>query len=211
MKTFDEIARHYGCDKSSAHHNYGPTYTQYFEPLRSKPITLLEIGFGGYEYPDRGGAGARTWSEYFMHPSSLVISTDIHKKILKPSDLFLFYQLSQTDATGFIKIFDNHGAPDIITDDGGHIVQEVLHTFKFLFPYLKPGGFYVVEDVESAYSDKWSGGNPNPNEGETTMNFFKRLTDQLNAEFFAAEYRNEYAGKIDSIHFHRNMVVIKKR
>lgn len=43
---------------------------------------------------------------------------------------------------------------DVVIDDGSHHPYHQLRTFLFLFPYLPPGGIYVIEDVETSYWDK---------------------------------------------------------
>lgn len=209
MKTLDQLAIQFGADKSSAHHGYCEVYSRYFEHLRNEPIVLLELGFGGYHYPDRGGAGAKMWAEYF--PNATVITTDIHAKNTIGHNRIFFYQGDQTDGKFLFEVVGKTGRPDIIIDDGSHCVDHVRASFMTLFPLLKNGGIYVVEDVESSYSSLWGyNGNENPNDGETTMNYFKRLTDQLNHKFFAAEYHNEYAGKLEYIHFYKNLIIVKK-
>lgn len=35
---------------------------------------------------------------------------------------------------------------DLVIDDGGHGTELVVPTFEFLWPRLRPGGFYIVED-----------------------------------------------------------------
>jgi len=73
--SLDTLAIKYGTDKSSLHHNYTPIYEQYFADKRNSPITLVEIGFGGYEFYDRGGQSARMWKEYFY--KGRIISIDL--------------------------------------------------------------------------------------------------------------------------------------
>ena len=50
------------------------------------------------------------------------------------------------------------GQFDIIVDDGSHLPWHQLFTFEIMFEtWLKPGGLYVIEDVETSY---WDGTNP---------------------------------------------------
>ena len=37
---------------------------------------------------------------------------------------------------------------DIILDDGSHIVEHMILSFNTLFKYVKPGGFYIIEDIK---------------------------------------------------------------
>jgi len=45
------------------------------------------------------------------------------------------------------------GGWDIIIDDGSHVPRHQLITFTSLFPCVRPGGVYVIEDIESSYYD----------------------------------------------------------
>lgn len=35
---------------------------------------------------------------------------------------------------------------DLVIDDASHFYQETKESFNMIFPYLKPGGFYIIED-----------------------------------------------------------------
>ena len=52
---------------------------------------------------------------------------------------------------------------DIIIDDGSHINEHVIRTFQYLFPKLKPGGIYVVEDTQTSYRQDYGGDDKNLN------------------------------------------------
>ena len=67
---------------------------------------------------------------------------------------------------------------DVIIDDGSHINMEVLLTFNFLFPYVKPGGMYIIENIHTSFIvDHYNGGMGVP---ATTIEYFKRLADRIN-------------------------------
>ena len=40
---------------------------------------------------------------------------------------------------------------DVIIDDASHINWHQIQAFELLFPCLRPGGVYIVEDVDSSY------------------------------------------------------------
>ena len=54
-------------------------------------------------------------------------------------------QLSRKDLKNFIK--KHGGAFDIIIDDGAHMPDAIQISLGTLFPYLKPRGFYIIEDM----------------------------------------------------------------
>jgi hypothetical protein len=104
------------------------------------------------------------------------------------------------------------GRFDIIIDDGSHVNGHVIDTFKFLFPRLKDGGIYVIEDTQTSYWEDYGGDSKNLDNPKTIMNFFKKLTDSLNnQEFIIQDYiQSYYDKKIISIHFYHNIIFIYK-
>jgi hypothetical protein len=203
MKSLDEIMIHHGTDKSSNHHGYALAYERYFEHIREHFLVLLELGFGGYQYPDRGGAGAKAWAEYFVN--SQIITTDIHFKQPLNHDRIHFFQGSQTDHNFLLDVITEVERPHIIIDDGSHRVADVISSFEILFHYLWPGGIYVVEDCHTSYwPDHGYGGGWHDN---TTMNYFKRLADHLNAQHNGLEARPD----IEAIHFWKQQIFILKK
>ena len=57
------------------------------------------------------------------------------------------FQGSQVDVDFLNKLTGMVGKFDIIIDDGSHIVNHMLLTFKTLSKYLKVDGLYIIEDI----------------------------------------------------------------
>lgn len=132
--TLDEIGRAYGTDKSSLDHGYLVIYEQYLRHLRDKPINLLEIGVAC-------GASLKMWARFM--PSALITGVDVR---LECADLCGDYPkigIKIADATK-TSIF---GSWDIIIDDGSHVSADIVDAFKLHWQMLKPGGYYIVEDM----------------------------------------------------------------
>lgn len=104
------------------------------------------------------------------------------------------------------------GEIDIIIDDGSHINEHVIETFKFLFPKLKNGGIYVIEDTQTSYWKDLGGDSENLNNPKTMMNFFKSLIDSLNSKEFETsnQIKSYFDKKIISMHFYHNLIFIYK-
>ena len=43
---------------------------------------------------------------------------------------------------------------DLIVDDGSHYGEHIVTSFKTLYPYLKEGGIYIIEDLHAAQLDE---------------------------------------------------------
>lgn len=199
MDALSKLADKYRTDKGLWHHGYTPIYNRYFEHLRDKPVKLLEIGIGGYQYPDKGGESLRMWGEYFAN--GIVTGMDIYPKHLKnlPQNANVICG-NQTDTLFLSKLPTGY---NIIIDDGSHVCRHVITSFMALFhTHLSPGGVYVVEDTETSYWAVEYGGGIHH---DTTMNFFKALADNLNP----ASGKEDVG--IESIHFHKGLIFIFKQ
>ncbi|MFT3986968.1 hypothetical protein [Aestuariivirga sp.] len=201
-----------GTDKHRAGgHRYAPHYKRFFGPYRWRKIKLLEIGIGGYKN-SIGGRSITAWRWYF--PFGKIVACDIQdKKILETRGVTI-YKVDQFSDQDLSRLIESEGAFDIIIDDGSHFSEHQIFTFEKLFPSLKDGGTYVVEDIQTSYWPDW-GGRLIGDGGETCMTYFQRLTHYLNAcEFTGESPRNpklEALGdQISTISFHHNLIFIQK-
>jgi demethylmacrocin O-methyltransferase len=204
-----KLGQIYGTDKTGSHF-YTPHYETHFKRFKYKRINLLEIGVGGYERPDLGGESLRMWKRYF--PFANIYSIDIYDKNKIQEKRITIFKGSQIDSSFLNSVINEIGELDIIIDDGSHINKHVIMSFKILFPKLKDGGVYVIEDTQTSYWKDYGGDSINLNNPNTTMNFFKKLTDSLNnKEFIKPGYQpNYFDRKIISIHFYHNLIFIYK-
>lgn len=205
----DKLGILYKTDKIDGHF-YTPHYTRHFRKFKFKKIHLLEIGVGGYSNPREGGNSLRMWKAYF--PFAKIFSIDIFDKSVLQENRIKIFKGSQVDEIFLNQITNKIKGLDIIIDDGSHINEHVIKTFKILFPKLKDGGIYVIEDTQTSYWKDYGGDSDNLNNPNTTMNFFKGLTDSLNnKEFMKMNYeQNYYDRKVVSVHFYHNLIFIYK-
>ncbi len=205
----DTIGLVYGTDKVGGHF-YTTHYASHFKKFRYRKINLLEIGVGGYGDPKAGGESLRMWKKYF--PFARIFGLDIYDKSPLQENRIRIFKGSQVDKAFLDNVTDEIGEIDIIIDDGSHINEHVIETFKLLFPKLKHGGIYAVEDMQTSYWEDFGGDSNNLNNPKTMMNFFKSLTDAMNnQEFIMPNYQQTYFDRhITSMHFYHNMVFIYK-
>jgi len=204
-----EIGRIYRTDKVGKHF-YTQHYSSHFERFRHSPINVLEIGVGGYNNPYHGGKSLRMWRSYF--PLANIYSIDIYEKSPLQEDRIKIFKGSQVDKEFLDSVVEEIGEIDLIIDDGSHLNEHVITTFNLLFPRLKDGGIYVVEDTQTSYWPEFGGDSGNLNNPKTTMSYFKSLTDSLNnREFLIPGYQQTYFDrKITSMHFYHNLIFIYK-
>jgi demethylmacrocin O-methyltransferase len=105
------------------------------------------------------------------------------------------------------------GGIDIVVDDGSHVNSHVITSFKTLFPLLRKGGCYVVEDIHTSYDQYYDGDCVNLNNTNTSMGFFKQILDAINYEKIEDECEEfkSVMNNVRSIHFYKNLIFILKK
>ena len=204
------LAGYFNTDKMG-NHFYAPHYMTHFRAFRRRRIKLLEIGVGGVAAPDFGGHSLRMWKRYF--PRAEIYSVDIYDKSALEESRIRIFRGSQIDPGLWAEVFKEVGEFDLIIDDGSHVNRHVLETFRMLFPRLKSGGIYVIEDTQTSYWPNYEGDGCTLDNPATQMNFYKRLVDGLNYQEFPSggvQAATEYDRQITSLHFYHNMVFIYK-
>jgi hypothetical protein len=209
ISNLDKLASIHKTDKNR-YHFYTQHYQKHFNSYKFKKINLLEIGVGGYENPLSGGESLRMWKSFF--PFAKIFSLDIYDKSFLQEKRIKIFKGSQVDEVFLEKICDKAGAFDLIIDDGSHINDHVIKSFEFLFPRLKTGGIYIIEDTQTSYWEEYGGTSTDFNRAGTIYYYFKSLIDCLNnVEFIIEDYKKSYFDKhIIGMHFYHNMIFIYK-
>lgn len=142
-----KICNKYGCDKSDKNHRYTSKYNDLFENIRYKRFNMLEFGFGQ-------GKSVKMWKEYF--PNANLVCVDIRDKL--PNDRliqeyiksgkFQFLSSNQLDKPRIENVLSNYGSFYIIIDDASHVAEDQQYTMSFSFPFVEPGGWYIIEDLK---------------------------------------------------------------
>jgi len=204
QKDLKQLACVFHSDKWSTHW-YAQHYEKFFQPIRKKRLNVLEIGVGGYEQLDKGGASLRMWKTYF--PNSRIVGIDVYDKTGLSEPRIDIRHCDQTDAEGLRKISDEYGGFDIVIDDGSHVSEHVIRTFHILFPLLRENGVYAIEDTQTAYWTSFGGGVDKP---DNTMEFLKRLVDGINYEEIPNREPSRFDQQIVAITFFHNLAIILK-
>lgn len=197
----DDLGIHHATDKASTFHDYLRIYGTLI-PYH-QPVNLLEIGWGD-------GASMMMWKDY-LHDQSVIVGIDIEPKEEIPGVYF-----EHVDATAPIvqEHIGDYGLFDFIIDDGSHMSPDVIATFQLLWPLVKPGGFYIIEDLHVSYHRDWKG-NPNPDlpgpGGSTTsMQFLRELADDVHYGHAGAG-PDKFTVAAQSLTFHPGLAIIEKR
>jgi cephalosporin hydroxylase len=152
---------------------------------KDRPIKMLEIGV-------QNGGSLEIWKKY-LPQCSIVHGVDIDERCrsLKFSEGIFFHLGNATDGDFMEKEFDDTQF-DVIIDDGSHICEDVIQTFKFLFPRMKSGGCYVVEDIHASYWEEFGGGGR-----KGSIEYFKKLIDYgINRDYFRQSFWGKLKNKL---------------
>lgn len=204
-----ELAIRFDADKWGGHW-YTQHYQRYFEPLRDKRVKVLEIGIGGYDDPDLGGASLRMWKHYFWRGQ--VFGVDIAPKTGVAESRLRTLQGDQGDADFLEALAAKYGPFDIVIDDGSHFSEHVITSCETLFPHVRPGGLYVIEDLQSSYWPGW-GGSTDATAPHTSMGFVKTLVDGLNHQEQIRpgdEAPSAFERTVTGVHLHHNIAVLER-
>lgn len=81
------------------------------------------------------------------------------RKVLNRSTLAgkydLYFETNQADEKAIGKIAEKHfpDGIDMVVDDASHLLHETRRSFEILFPKLRPGGLYIIEDYAWAQNE----------------------------------------------------------
>lgn len=141
-ENLDAIGLRHGTDKASHSNDFLSFYERYFEPLRDRPVKVLEIGV-------LDGASLRTWRDYFTNGS--IIGVDINPQTRQYAGERISIEIADQSSERDLRRIASLGPFDIVLDDGSHFWRHQVVTFQMLAPAVRPGGFYVLEDLDTSY------------------------------------------------------------
>jgi len=139
LMTLFEIAEREGTGKSS--HGYCPFYETLLAQYIDRECTLLEMGIGS-------GASLKTWRQWL--PKSKIVGLEQDEPTCErcKSDDYEVVLGNQSNVKDLQRLVQGRFF-DIIIDDAGHDRNEQLVAFHFLFDHVYPGGWYIIEDVDT--------------------------------------------------------------
>jgi len=182
--------------------HYLEVYERHFHPYQNTPVKMLEIGVS------KGGS-LELWREYFGPPATIFgidITPECANRVTPPNQVRIG---SQDDARFLQSVISEMGTPDIILDDGSHIGRHQHASFRTLFPLLKEGGLYLIEDLCTSYA-------PGHMEGGyrrkgTGIELVKDMIDDMHAWYHHKGTTTPARDLISGIHVYNSLVVIEKR
>lgn len=144
-----ELGLKYHLDKAYAHEYTLEFYPRHLEAIRRSAELIVEVGVWD-------GGSLRMWSEYFDKARLLGIDINF-SRIKAPVPRCSLRYADQSKPEELKLAFSDiaRDSVDMIIEDGMHTSRCQQICFGFLFPFVKPGGRYIIEDLQSSVS--WPG------------------------------------------------------
>ena len=198
----DLFRRHRGRMVTKWRH-YFEVYERHLAAFRGKPVTLLEFGVWH-------GGSLQLWRQW-LGPEARIVGVDVRPECARFAEPGTEIVIGdQADPATHRGLRERYGAFDVVIDDGGHGMAQQATTFREIFPALRPGGVYIVEDTHSSYHAHWGGG---LRQDGTFIEGAKRIIDQQYAWFgpIPGLEPDELTRTAFGLHFYNSIVVIEKR
>ncbi|MDQ2804557.1 MAG: class I SAM-dependent methyltransferase [Pseudomonadota bacterium] len=181
--------------------HYFPAYERHLARYVNRPLLLVEIGCSD-------GGSLQMWKRYFG-PYAQIVGLDLRQDCAGFEEPQIAVRIGhQADHAWLANLIEEFGAPDIVIDDGSHIQQDVLASFRFLYPRLNPNGVYVVEDLHTAYWPEFGGGLKRDG---SFIEVCKSLLDDLNADLSRGTVQPTPFSRLTlSMHFYDSLAIFER-
>lgn len=200
-------------DKGPGQHNYTELYERLLFQWKNDPITIFEIGIA------EGGSLAM-WQDYF--PNARIFAIDIADKSRFDNARVTTFVADQGSRDQLQAAIDLSGGDiDVLVDDGGHTMEQQQVSLGFLFRHVRPGGYYIIEDVHTSLPALWKGYGVARDGSNTTLrmleNFVRSPAPAVRSRYMLEPEMRYLSGHIESVLIsHRPasrsiMAVLKKK
>lgn len=195
------IGAKYDTDKSSQRnhanghsHPYTLFYHSIFKDKKNETLNIAELGV-------LHGASLLMWKEYFKNATIFGFDNNVDfinsfKSKFGDSRIYL-NEINVLDRENMINTFLSLNETfDLIIDDTTHQMSDQLRIIESVYPFLKPGGMLIIEDVFKSYDENDYISNLNP------------ILDQFQDYYFVSlEHKNKYSPGWDN---DKLFVLVKK-
>jgi SAM-dependent methyltransferase len=200
--TLTGLADLYGSDKGSIKHGYTKFYQKIIDDIvalkgngdrLSSTISIAEVGVAC-------GASLRMWSNYL--PKSKVIGFDIRDDCKHLCSDLSNVEIRIQDPANDLPINDRF---DIFIDDASHISEHIVNLFINCWKLVKPGGYYVIEDLRCTYNDQYK------TDYERTFNCKVNNDRSLFIDLFDKILKQiDCKSDIECVYYYAQLLIVKK-
>jgi hypothetical protein len=147
----------YGSDKPT-NHNYSQVYFELLRDFRNDDLSFYEIGIGtpNQDVPSAmpltyvRGASLKGWRDFFNN-KLLIKGGDIDPRVLFDDENIATHYINQLNPESiqvYLRKMGAHEAGiDFFLDDGLHEFRSNITLLLNVWPFIKSGGLYLIEDM----------------------------------------------------------------
>jgi len=184
-------------------HDYLWPYDRAASRYRGTSANFLEIGVCH-------GGSLQVWKDY-LGPEATINGIDILSicREVEEEQIHVF-QCDTRSREELIQALKRIGPLDIVVDDGSHIGSHQRICFEEIFPRMRDGGVYIVEDIQCSYWRDFQGGYKRSG---SFVEYCKDLIDRIHIWYISDDRIGSdewFARNIRSISFSDGIVVIEK-
>lgn len=181
--------------------HYLEIYDRHFSKYRDTDFRMLEIGVF------KGGS-LDLWREYFG-PKAVIFGIDVNPECAGYATAPNQVRIGSQDDPAFLRsVIDEMGSPDLILDDGSHVGRHQAASFETLFPLLKDGGIYAIEDMHTSYWDRmFKGGYKRSG---TAVELVKQMIDDLHGWYHDQPQKTPAKDWMRGIHVYDSITILDK-
>jgi hypothetical protein len=182
--------------------HYFDIYERHFARFRGAAPVVLEIGVSH-------GGSLQMWRHY-LGRRAVIVGIDIDPRTASLTGPGIDVRIGdQSDSTFLATLVEQYGPFDIVIDDGSHLPAHQIASLEFLWPHVRNGGVYLVEDLATSYWPEYGGGLRVPT---SFIEYVKPIIDDLNA-FNSREVGfepTEWTRTVTGLHVYDGVVVFDR-
>ena len=188
-------------------HGYAKIYEKYLKEHKEKNLNIIELG------SFYGNASA---AFYFYFKNSQIYSADINPDMYLYRSKRLTNFFTDTSSRSSIErnILRKNIQYDLIIEDASHMLKDQIISLFILFKSLKPGGFFIIEEIDFPEKrEDMRAGQEHP-DLKTILNKISNK-ENFNSKYINANEKNYFLENFDTIKFYtgniNEIAIIKKK
>lgn len=148
------------------------------------------------------------WKRYFG-PFAQIVGIDINESCKEYEEDQIAVRIGDQKDINFLNsVLEEFGTPDVILDDGSHVMEDITVSFRHLYSRTASSGIYMVEDLHTAYWEEYGGG---VGSRDSFIEVCKSLIDELNADHARNQVHNtDFTKSTLSMHFYDSVVAFER-
>jgi hypothetical protein len=108
-----------------------------------------------------------------------------------------------------------YGSFDLVVDDGSHMWEHQLNLFRYLYAFVRPGGYYILEDLDTSYGgyvEVFQGA-----AGRSTASYLHDLSDLLigdtmiRVDLIEDSFTKSAVQATEFIAFHKRTALLRRK